>query len=146
MPTLLRGARTTYTRMVRQALADAGCDDVPRHGAFILGAINRSGSTMGQIISWLGISKQAAGQVVDTLVIRGYLERSPDTQDRRRLSLALTERGDYAAAAIRSAAEQLDTALMGLVGPDNLHTTRTTLLALAAYGQDGGFPGFSEES
>ena len=49
----------------------------------------------------LGVSKQAAGQLVDTLVLRGYLERSVDPEDRRRLTLTLTERGMAAHLATR---------------------------------------------
>ena len=41
---------------------------------------------------------QAAGQLVDTLVMRGYLERQTDPDDRRRLVVRLTERGAEAAA------------------------------------------------
>jgi DNA-binding MarR family transcriptional regulator len=39
-------------------------------------------------------------QVIDILVNRGYLSRSPDPDDRRRISLELTERGRQAIEAI----------------------------------------------
>ena len=33
---------------------------------------------LSRLIQELGVSKQAAGQLVDTLVLRGYLERTVD--------------------------------------------------------------------
>jgi DNA-binding MarR family transcriptional regulator len=146
LPTLLRGARATYSRDVKAALVEAGCDDVPRNGAFVLGAISRTGSPLGQIIDWLGISKQAAGQLVDSLVTRGYLLRAPDPDDRRRLSLTLTERGEHAAAAAHQAGAQIETALVNLVGVDDLRITRATLSVLASLGLGEGVPGYLEKA
>jgi DNA-binding MarR family transcriptional regulator len=42
----------------------------------------------------LGITKQAAGQLVDELVGRGYLRRTTDEQDRRRKLIVLTAQGE----------------------------------------------------
>ena len=36
LPQLLHVARDTYRAVVRQALADVGCDDLPRNGVFVL--------------------------------------------------------------------------------------------------------------
>ena len=83
-PALLRAARTTYGDAIRAALVEIGCADVPRNGAFVLGAVARHGAPMGDVVRGLGVSKQAGSQVVDTLVVRGYLERTPDPDDRRR--------------------------------------------------------------
>jgi DNA-binding MarR family transcriptional regulator len=141
IPTLLRGSRATYTWAIRTALVEAGFDDVPRHGAFVLGAVSATGSQMSQIIDWLGISKQAAGQVVDTLVTRGYLERSPDPDDRRRMSLTLTERGELAATVSRAASGHVQDALIKLVGQKDLQATRATLFALTSLGRDRNVPG-----
>jgi DNA-binding MarR family transcriptional regulator len=76
------------------------------------------------------VSKQAAGQLVDTLVTRGYLDRSPDPDDRRRLTVTLTERGHAAATVIRSVIERVDADLAGRVGAEHVARTRATLAAL----------------
>jgi DNA-binding MarR family transcriptional regulator len=134
MPALLRHARTTYGSAMRRALDEVGCGDVPRNGIYVLGAIARTGSPLAEIIAELGVSKQAAGQLVDTLVIRGYLDRSPDTEDRRRMTVTLTDRGRVAASAARSAAERVDAALLARVGPEHVVRTRATLGALIDIG------------
>jgi DNA-binding MarR family transcriptional regulator len=130
IPALLRAARTTYRLAIRDALVAAGCEDMPRNGSFVIGAIARNGSSLSRIIESLGVSKQAAGQLVDALVVRGYLDRAPDPDDRRRLTVRLTGRGETAAAAGRAAVERVDAALAARVGADHVAHTRATLAAL----------------
>jgi len=96
----------------------------------VIGAIARTGAPLGQVIKELGVSKQAAGQLVDALVTRGYLDRSVDPEDRRRLTITLTERGRAAAGVIRSAVERVDAGLVGRVGPEYVAHTRATLASL----------------
>jgi DNA-binding MarR family transcriptional regulator len=129
-PALLRAARRTYGSAVRAALAEAGCDDVPRNGSYVIAVIARTGAPLSQIIEWLGVSKQTAGQLVDTLVTRGYLDRLVDPEDRRRLTITLTERGHAAAAIVRSAVERVDAELVARVGPEYVAHTRATLTSL----------------
>ena len=129
-PALLRAARRAYGTVVIEALAEAGCDDMPRNGSYVIGAIARAGAPLGEIINALGVSKQAAGQLVDTLVTRGYLARAADPDDRRRLTITLTDRGLAAAEVIRHAVERVDASVLGLVGPEYVAHTRATLAAL----------------
>jgi DNA-binding MarR family transcriptional regulator len=130
IPALLRAARRTYGSAITEALAEVGCDDMPRNGSFVVGAVARTGAALSEIIEGLGVSKQAAGQLVDTLVSRGYLERRVDVDDRRRLTITLTERGQAAAVVIRAAVESVDAELAARVGPEYIAHTRATLAAL----------------
>ncbi len=136
LPALLRTARRTYGAAIRHSLAEAGFDDVPRNGIFVIGAIARTGAPLSEIIEQLGVSKQAAGQLVDTLVLRGYLNRAVDPADRRRLVVVLTERGEAAATLTRSAVDRVDSELAARVGDDRVAGTRATLVALIAQGRD----------
>jgi DNA-binding MarR family transcriptional regulator len=129
-PALLRAARRTYGTAIREALLRAGYDDVPSNGPFVLGAVARGGAPLAHIIDDLGASKQAAGQLVDTLVARGYLNRAEDPVDRRRVVVELTPRGRAAAAATRRAVDAVDGDLVALVGREQVAHTRATLAAL----------------
>lgn len=135
LPALLRHARTTFGTAIHASLADAGFDDVPSNGIYVIGAIARTGAPLSQIISDLGVSKQAAGQLVDTLVARGYLERTVDPDDRRRLTVTLTDRGQAAADASRSAVDSVEAQLIAHVGADHVAHTRATLAAVIHLGQ-----------
>jgi DNA-binding MarR family transcriptional regulator len=135
MPALLRAARTTYGSAIRSALEEVGCADVPRNGIFVIGAIARTGSPLGEIIAALGVSKQAAGQLVDTLVLRGYLDRAPDPDDRRRMTVSLTDRGRLAAQASRLAIDDVDAEVTERVGADTVAATRAGLGAMIGIGR-----------
>ena len=141
MPALLRHARNAYGKAMRAALAAIDCDDMPRNGMWVVGglAMGAEGVPLGDLVRDLGVSKQAAGQLVDVLVLRGYLERNTDPSDRRKLTVTLTPRGQAAAAAQRGARERIDAELLRRVGPSHLRATRQTLAALTemAHGDDG---------
>jgi len=132
LPVLLRHARNTYGAAMRRALNDAGYDDIPGNGLYVIGglAVEDANIPLGQLIRELRISKQAAGQLVDTLVTRGYLERSVDKDDRRKLTITLTERGRAAAATQQAAREKVDADLLAAVGKDDIDRTRRTLAVL----------------
>src|SRR5580658_6564523 len=82
IPGLLRMARKAYGGSVTAAFAEGGFDDVPRNGAYVLARVYEDSSCFGRLIRELGISKQATSQLVDTMTMRGYLERTPDAEDR----------------------------------------------------------------
>jgi DNA-binding MarR family transcriptional regulator len=64
----------------------------PAHGDAFQ-AIGEQGVTASQLGQALGITKQAAGQMVDELVALGYVRRDPDPADARRKRVTLTARG-----------------------------------------------------
>lgn len=130
LPALLRAARRVYGTAIRDALAQIDCDDVPSNGIYVLGAIAHASVPLSQIVRELGMTKQAAGQLVDTLVLRGYLDRAVDSEDRRRLNITLSERGRAASAASRAAVLRLEAELARRVGDPAVAQTRATLQAL----------------
>ena len=137
LPALLRHARTTYGAAMRGALAKAGYDDIPRNGLYVIGglALGAGGVPLGQLVRELRVSKQAAGQLVDTLVLRGYLQRATDDEDRRKLNVTLTERGQAAAAVQAAAREKIDAELIKKVGEEDVSRTRRTLATLIDMGR-----------
>ena len=138
MPALLRHARATYGAAMRRALSKAGYDDVPRNGLYVIGgmALGAEGLPLSVLIRDLRISKQAAGQLVDTLVMRGYLERAVDPEDRRKLTVTLTARGRDAAAAQAAARMAIDAELDTHAGAEAVRQTRRVLALLCDMGRD----------
>lgn len=130
IPALLRAARSTYALVIRERLAQEGFDDMPRNAPYVLGGMaNRRGSIAG-LIKELNVSKQAASQLIDTLVVRGYLSRESDPVDRRRMSIELTERGYAAAAAVGAGVAEVDAQLVEVCGPRQIAGLRACLVAL----------------
>ncbi len=141
MSPLLAAARNTYIGAVRRALEAAGLGDLPRRGPFVLGAVANRGSTLVEAVAGLHISKQAASQLIDLLVMRGYLDRSPDPDDRRRVIITLTDRGRAAALETGEAIAAVDAVLVARVGADTVASLRAGLGALVELGED---PHFSD--
>ncbi|HEY3775084.1 MAG TPA: MarR family transcriptional regulator [Solirubrobacteraceae bacterium] len=96
------------TRLIDQIQAgvrEAGFDDVtPLHG-FAFARMAIGDATTADIASHLGVSKQAAAQLVDRLVRGGYVQRRAHPADRRARLLFLTDRGVACMTAARRAAE-----------------------------------------
>lgn len=137
LPALLRHARYTYGAAMRAGLAEAGYDDIPANGMYVIGALAWGGAPLGQIIRDLRVSKQAAGQLVDALVLRGYLERQVDPEDRRKLTVTLTERGRAAADAQTAARLDVDARLLAIVGEAPVRQAKQVLAALIDIGRGG---------
>ncbi len=103
----------------------------PAHG-YAFQAIGPDGTSSGALAQALGVTKQAAGQLVDELTRKGYVERVSDERDRRRKLVVLTERG---ADCLRQSAAillELHTEWADVVGARRLHALDEDLQALLA--------------
>lgn len=134
VPDLMRHAGDVYREAVREALAGAGCDDIPRNAVFVLAGLDHHApepafSPQADVVDSLGLSKQMASQLIDTLVLREYLERRNDPVDRRRMEVRLTVRGRRAAVAIQSATDAIDATIANLVTTEELDGFRAGLAA-----------------
>ena len=82
----------------RVDLEKAGYGDIrPTHGC-VFRFVRGEGMRLTELATLAGITKQSAGELVDDLVARGYVERFPDPDDRRAKLIRLTERGEEAQA------------------------------------------------
>lgn len=77
---------------VHAELAEHGHPELrPMHG-FVFQAIGPGGTTAVELGRRLGVSKQAAGKMVESLERAGYVERGTDPADARRKIVRLTAR------------------------------------------------------
>jgi DNA-binding MarR family transcriptional regulator len=129
-PALLRAARGAYGQAIRRALRDRGIEDMPPNGPFVIGGIGNQGQPLGVLVQQLRVTKQAASALIDTLVLRDYLSRTTDPNDRRRVNVTLTDRGHEAADAVLAGVMAVDRELTELLGVTGLEQFRAGLLAL----------------
>jgi DNA-binding MarR family transcriptional regulator len=130
VPGLMRAARGWYAAAIGATLAEAGFDDMPRHGGFTLALLIHTGD-LTHLTAELGVRGRALGDLIDTMVMRGYLERAVDPEDAGRMVLRPTERGRAAERITSETSSRIDARLMERLGADGFASFREGLLALA---------------
>ncbi len=100
-------------------------------------ATGQPGAATGQpgpatsVAASLGVTKQAVSQLTDVLVSRGYVTRGTDPDDRRRIVLELTERGQRVVDALARGVEAVDAQLRERASAEQIEAMRSTLGVLA---------------
>jgi DNA-binding MarR family transcriptional regulator len=135
IPVLLRAARGSYAQSIKAQLAAAGFDDLPRNGPYVLGGLVNQGGSAAQVIEGLGVTKQAASQLIDLLVLRGYVVRELNPEDHRRMTITVTDRGRVAAKAAEAGVVAVDAELARRISARQLSGLRAGLAALAHIGE-----------
>jgi DNA-binding MarR family transcriptional regulator len=89
---------------IHTGVSEQGFQDLrPAHG-FAFARIAAGGVTTADLAGHLGVTKQAAAQLVEELVRKGYVERHPHPHDARARLLELTDTGRAATRAADQAA------------------------------------------
>jgi DNA-binding MarR family transcriptional regulator len=93
---LLDTATESVLAEFRRELEGAGYADIrPTHGC-VFRFVREDGMRLTELAHLAGMTKQSVGELVDDLVDRGYVERTPDPEDRRAKLICLTDRGTEA--------------------------------------------------
>jgi DNA-binding MarR family transcriptional regulator len=120
-----------YRDATATELVEAGFGDIPQRGYWTLMALAAGAGDAGEVVSQMGVTKQAVSKVVDILVASGYLDRRTDPTDRRRTPLALTAKGRKAVAVIEQAVHATEQAFVAEVGTASFDRFTRTLADLA---------------
>ena len=94
-----------------------------------------SGATTVELAEYLGVSKQAAAQLVDELVRRGYVRRRPHPTDARAKLVELTERGWECTRAADEAGAEVIGRWVQVLGADRVTALRDDLARVAPPGR-----------
>lgn len=126
---------TQLVNGIQEGLARRGFDDVrPAHG-FAFARISGTQATTADVAAHLGITKQAAAQLVDHLVGHGYLTREADPHDGRAKLLVLTERGRACTTAAEQAANDEVQRWKAQLSPQQFAEMREALNLIAVPGR-----------
>ncbi|MGH3096463.1 MAG: MarR family winged helix-turn-helix transcriptional regulator [Streptosporangiales bacterium] len=127
LSTLLIGAAGTVVDRIQAGMAARGYDDVrPAHG-FAFVRLSPGGATAGELAKHLGVSKQAASQLVDELVRKGYVERQPHPTDARARLVVLTARGRACTRAAEETAAEAARPWVDVLGSERTRALRADL-------------------
>jgi DNA-binding MarR family transcriptional regulator len=136
IPGLMRAARGSYAAVIREDLAAAGFDDIPRNAVFALALLMDEGG-LTHLTHGLGVRERAANDLLDTMVMRGYLERTVTADGGGHMLLTPTERGRAAVEVAGQAGVKVDAMLQQELGADGFEAFQQGLLALARLRTEG---------
>jgi DNA-binding MarR family transcriptional regulator len=135
LPVLLLNAARALVDGIDAGVRARGFADLrPAHG-FAFARLAGNGATVGQLAEHLDVTKQAASQMVEDLVTKGYVERHPHPDDARARLIVLTPRGWACTRAADEAANELLRPWADALGPDRLAALRADLSRIAAPGR-----------
>jgi DNA-binding MarR family transcriptional regulator len=111
-----------------------GFDDVrPAHG-FAFARLAAGGATITQLAEHLGVTRQAAAQLADELIAKGYVERRPHPIDARARLITLTEKGWACTRAAEEATADTIRPWAAALGEPRLRALRDDLVRMAPRG------------
>jgi DNA-binding MarR family transcriptional regulator len=127
---LLAVARRSWIEQVRDRMQEAGFPGYRRTDAGVFALLLRQPLAIGQLGEALGISRQAARQLADGLVERGYASFGTDPDDARRTLVVLTASGTVYGRAIWLAQDALNETLRDRVSQADLAAADSVLRAV----------------
>jgi DNA-binding MarR family transcriptional regulator len=119
---------------ISAGLRTRGFDDVrPAHG-FAFARLAPGGATITQLAEHLDVTRQAAAQLVDELIAKGYVERRPHPDDARARLIVLTDRGWACTRAAEAAMADTVGTWAEALGERRLLALRDDLVRIAPHG------------
>ena len=132
---LLLLADQEFVRELREHVAAQGFDDQGRSDGFVFRTLSAGPTTISGLAERLEITKQGAGQIVDDMERRGYVERRPDPSDARAKLLHLTAHAEAALSTARKFHQAYERRLRKRFGDEAIDTLRDVLTDMAGEAQ-----------
>ncbi|MFJ9710502.1 MarR family winged helix-turn-helix transcriptional regulator [Streptomyces sp. NPDC101234] len=130
----LLAAAGELTHRINEGVVARGFEGMrPAHG-FAFTRLAPDGATVTELAAHLGVTKQAASQLVDEAVRKGYVERRPHPGDARARLIVLTERGWACTRAAEEAAAEVVGEWVELLGEGEVRVLGQRLARIAPYG------------
>ncbi len=130
---LLAASRALVDGVAAGVSARGFTDLRPAHG-FAFTRLSAGGATITQLAEHLGVTRQAAAQLVDELVAKGYVERRPHPHDARARLIVLTSQGWACTRAAEAAIADTLRSWEAILGSQRLLALRDDLLRVAPHG------------
>jgi DNA-binding MarR family transcriptional regulator len=127
---LLALARRSWIQQVRWRMEEAGFAGYRQTDAWMLRLLAQRPWAIGELGEAMGITRQAARQLADGMVGRGYATFGADPADARRTLVVLTPGGESYARAVWQAQDALNNALRDRVSAADLAAADAVLRAV----------------
>jgi DNA-binding MarR family transcriptional regulator len=117
-----------------------GWTDVRPAFGFVLLAARDQPTSGTELAALMGITKQAASKLVDTMAGAGYVERAAGTADGRQRPVQLTARGQELLRCVEQIYAELEQDWARVIGPGQVQRMRTDLVQVLSTSPGGALP------
>lgn len=117
-------------KMVRGEHQRRGVILTMQQGGVMMFISHHSGCSLSELAKKLGTTNSAASKIVDGLVERGFVRREIDVDDRRKITLSLTEAGQADKDAVDRMAETFVSSKLAPLSPDERQTVAEAMKLL----------------
>ncbi|MEY2933157.1 MAG: hypothetical protein RL033_3906 [Pseudomonadota bacterium] len=129
---LFKAARLLDETALARAARESGRPPLRRSHTSLLPHIDLAGTRITDLAQRLGVSKQAASQLVDDLEALGVLARAPDAEDARARRVVFTEQGREALLEGLTLLQRIERELAQAIGETTMAQLRQALVAILA--------------
>jgi len=131
-------ARRSWILQIRAAMEAAGFEGYRQSDSVVLRLLSAQPLAIGHLGAGIGITRQAARKVADSMVGRGHAEFEADPDDARRTIVVLTKQGHAYARAVATAQNSLNAQMAERVSRDDLRAADLVLRAVFPSGESRG--------
>jgi len=121
-------------------LAEHGYHDVRPSFGYVLLAARDAPVPARALADLLGVTKQAASQLIDAMALGGYVQRRDDPDDARAKLVALTPRGRSFLGTVEAIYDELEADWAAVLGRPRLEAIRRDLTAVLEAAHGGALP------
>jgi DNA-binding MarR family transcriptional regulator len=107
---------------------------------FVLLAARGQPTSVTELASLMGTTKQAASKLVDAMVTGGYIQRGADPQDGRHRPVHLTTRGEELLCSVEQIYAELEEDWAKAIGASHVQRMRRDLMRVLTDANDGQLP------
>lgn len=125
---------------MHERLVERGWQDIRASYGYVLLAARDRPTTSGEVAGLLGVSKQAASKLIESMVDTGLLSRRVSAGDSRAKPVALTARGRRLLATVEEIYVELEAEWAEVVGQRTVERVRTGLVAVLTSAYNGALP------
>lgn len=133
---MMRVARLLNDRAIARLREETGLEELRASHTALFPHIDMEGTRLTTLAERLGVSKQAAGQLVDDLERMGVVERVRDPSDGRAKLITFVFDGEHSLLEGMQALQQLDAEIESIVGRMRAELMRESLAMVLAWLED----------
>jgi DNA-binding MarR family transcriptional regulator len=137
---LLVMAARTFVEGLQERLEREGLPGTRPVYGFVFMRLAPAGATGNELAEYLGITKQAASLMIDSLEEHEYVVRRPHPTDRRGKLIVLTTKAWECIRATEAASVAIEEQWAAIMGPEHLEQIRADLLKLVFTMHGGNLP------